>query len=303
MALKLSELVLAANIRAEATDDLKKAVADHSLSLEGWDEDEGYRLPEVVVIVESTKLVVAGADHINALRALGQDWIHEDDACMIDRYDNICKGLATLAIDLKELNLDPANARKHGERNLDAIKTSLTKYSQRQPVVVQKNGMVVRAGNARVEAARALGWTHVAALVIDEDDLTATLYGLMDNKSAELAEWDNDVLFSVFSALTAEDAFDIDATGFFDHEIDLSPEAAELPELLSVNASEDDYEPQNKTTRIVEFSESEWALVLQAIASYQTCGDVVVTAEDVEGSESEAIAEICREWFGESAPS
>lgn len=62
-----------------------------------------------------------------------------------------------LAIPIDSLNLDPANARLHDEKNLAAIKGSLARFGQRLPLVVQQQGMIVRAGNGRVVAAKMLG--------------------------------------------------------------------------------------------------------------------------------------------------
>jgi len=99
-----------------------------------------------------------------------------NDICYIN------KSLEKLAIEIETLNPDPSNARRHDERNLQAVKASLEKFGQRQPIVVQKQGMIVRAGNARLECARALGWSHIAAVIVDEDDISAVSYAIADNR-------------------------------------------------------------------------------------------------------------------------
>ena len=86
------------------------------------------------------------------------------------------------------MTLDPANARKHPERNLEVIKSSLRDFGQRKPIIVRRDGMIVEAGNGTLAAAKALGWTQIAAVVVDDDALTATRFGIVDNRSAELAE-------------------------------------------------------------------------------------------------------------------
>ena len=102
----------------------------------------------------------------------------------------IAEQLRGLALPVGALTPDPKNARRHGRKNMEAVMASLHRFGQRLPLVVQKQGMVVRVGNARLEAARQLGWTHVAAVVVDESDVEATAFALVDNRSAELAEWD-----------------------------------------------------------------------------------------------------------------
>lgn len=76
----------------------------------------------------------------------------------------IAEQLQSLAVPIASLNLDPSNARVHGDKNLAAIRSSLAQFGQRKPVVVQRAGMIVRAGNGTVQAAKALGWTEVAVL-------------------------------------------------------------------------------------------------------------------------------------------
>jgi DNA modification methylase len=106
----------------------------------------------------------------------------------------IAEPLRPLAFPIASLNPDPANARLHGDKNLAAIKSSLAQFGQRKPIVVQKSGMIVRAGNGTLQAAKALGWTEIAAVVLDDDNATAAQFAIADNRSAELAEWDPDAL-------------------------------------------------------------------------------------------------------------
>ena len=118
---------------------------------------------------------------------------------------NIAQPLASLAIPITDLNYDPANARKHNEKNLDAIKASLHKFGQRKPIVVQREGMIVRAGNGTLAAAKALGWKQIAAVILDDDNSTASQFAIADNRTAELAEWDNDVLSTLLDGLPEDD--------------------------------------------------------------------------------------------------
>ncbi len=109
-------------------------------------------------------------------------------------------GLKTMLVDIHSLVPDPVNARLHPERNLDAIMRSLAMYGQLKPVVVQKvskeHGLKNRvvAGNGTMEAAKALGWTKLAANIMDMSDIDAAGYGLADNRTAELAKWDFEIV-------------------------------------------------------------------------------------------------------------
>lgn len=102
--------------------------------------------------------------------------------------------LEPLAVRIDSLTPDPHNARLHGDRNLRAIRASLERFGQRKPIVVRKEGRTVVAGNGLLAAAKSLGWTEVAALILDDDELTAKAYAVADNRTAELSEWDVDVL-------------------------------------------------------------------------------------------------------------
>lgn len=128
----------------------------------------------------------------------------------------IVEPLRRFAVPIADLVEDPANARRHDERNLDAIRASLSRWGQRFPLVVQKQGRVVRAGNGRLRAARELGWTHIAAVFVDESDVEATAFAIADNRTSELAAWDEDALARLLSSLDGELAT---ATGFSDEEI------------------------------------------------------------------------------------
>lgn len=114
---------------------------------------------------------------------------------------------------ISKLTLDPNNARKHSEKNLRAIAASLEKFGQRKPIVVHRG--VVIAGNGTVEAAKSLGWTDISiAAVPDEWDAdTAKAYALADNRSAELAEWDESELAKQLLELQDAD-WDITELGF-----------------------------------------------------------------------------------------
>jgi len=135
----------------------------------------------------------------------------------------------TVTID--SLTLDPQNARKHSKRNLDAIVASLDKFGQRKPIVVH-NGTVI-AGNGTLEAAKLLGWTEIAVSLCpsDWDAETAKAYALADNRSAELAEWDQITLSRQLDELS-DLGWSIDLLGFEKTVLpDFKPEDIEQPRL------------------------------------------------------------------------
>ncbi len=108
------------------------------------------------------------------------------------------------------LELDPDNARKHGTRNLDAI---AGEPSAVRPAPAARLPARRRAGHGHrrqrdARGARSLGWTEVVITVVPDDWTAeqAKAYALADNRTAELATWDEAVL--------AEQLGDLDALGF-----------------------------------------------------------------------------------------
>jgi ParB-like chromosome segregation protein Spo0J len=99
-----------------------------------------------------------------------------------------------------ELTYDPANARRHDQRNLEAIKGSLARFGQQKPIVVDGNN-VVRAGNGTLEAARQLGWEEIDAVRSDLEGAEMTAFAIADNRTAELAEWNQEVLAATLQSL------------------------------------------------------------------------------------------------------
>ena len=135
---------------------------------------------------------------------------------------------------ITELSLDPSNVRKHGRKNLDAIKASLRKFGQQKPIVVDAKGIVL-AGNGTLAAAQELGWTEIEIVRTQLEGVEATMFAIADNRTAELAEWDENLEEVMKSLLDAGQ--DLTDLGF--SEQDLAKISADL-----VGDSEVDAEPQ-----------------------------------------------------------
>lgn len=127
-------------------------------------------------------------------------------------------------VDIFTLHQDPANARRHPDRNLDAIKASLARFGQQKPIVVDADG-IVRAGNGTLEAAKALGWQEIAIVRTPLKGSEATAYAIADNRTGELAEWDETALAETLRALDSEQ-FDVASLGF--NEEDMPDMEAEI---------------------------------------------------------------------------
>jgi len=116
-----------------------------------------------------------------------------------------------------DLSHDPANARKHPERNLDTIVASLRRFGQQKPIVIDRNN-IVRAGNGTLEAAKRLGWEKIDCVRTELNGADATAYAIADNRTAELAEWDDEVLAATLNGLALEEGL-LEAAGYDEEEL------------------------------------------------------------------------------------
>ena len=111
---------------------------------------------------------------------------------------------------------------------VDAVAASLKQFGFRQPIVVDSDGVIV-CGHTRWKAAQKLGLAKVPVHVAtDLSPEQVRAYRLADNKTAELAEWDMDLLPIELKDLQAAD-FDLSMLGFDEDELAklLAPEGTE----------------------------------------------------------------------------
>lgn len=125
--------------------------------------------------------------------------------------------MTKLMREIDTLKFDPANSRKHDERNIKAIMESLKQHGQRKPIVIYSDMIV--AGNGTVTAAKRLGWTEIW---VNNDPFpsleAAKAYALQDNRSAELAAWDDVQLGDTLSELK-ESGYDLEGLGWNNDEL------------------------------------------------------------------------------------
>jgi ParB-like chromosome segregation protein Spo0J len=108
---------------------------------------------------------------------------------------------------------DPANARRHPEKNMTTIKGSLARLGQRIPIVVTADN-VIRKGNGTWQAAKDLGWKEIAVVrAPDLQGVEAIAFAIADNRSSELAEWNPDILQAQLEGLSQEFE-DLESIGF-----------------------------------------------------------------------------------------
>jgi DNA modification methylase len=134
----------------------------------------------------------------------------------------------------------PRNARSHSKRQIDQIAASIKRFGFVNPILVDGEGRII-AGHGRLAAAKALKLERVPVLQLDHlSEADRRAYALADNRLAELAGWDRDLLAIEIQELSAlEIDFDLTITGFEVAELDLlrahapEPEDDILPEPLA----------------------------------------------------------------------
>jgi DNA modification methylase len=135
-----------------------------------------------------------------------------------------------------ELRPYDRNARTHSPKQVAEIASSIKAFGFNNPVLIDKAGTII-AGHGRVEAAKKLGLDTVPCLRLEHlSDAQKRAYILADNKLAEKAGWDREILRIELQHLTTLDLdFDVTITGFEMAEIDvLLGEAEAKPDAADV---------------------------------------------------------------------
>ena len=117
------------------------------------------------------------------------------------------------------------NARKHTNTDVSAIAKSIEMFGFDDPIGIWKGNVIIE-GHGRLMAAKQLGMETVPVIRLDHlTDEERRSYALVHNKSAELSEWDDDML-----SLELEDLFDDFDMADFGFDLDLDDEDVEIVE-------------------------------------------------------------------------
>ena len=113
-----------------------------------------------------------------------------------------------------DLIVNARNARTHSARQVEQIAASILKFGFIVPIVVNDKSVVL-AGHGRLRAAQQLGLKEVPTIVVKH--LTEELqraFMLADNRLAELAGWDEELLRVELQELSLAIDFEFEVTGF-----------------------------------------------------------------------------------------
>lgn len=139
------------------------------------------------------------------------------------------------SVPVSGLRPHPRNARRG---NVDAIRRSIRAHGFLSALVVQRSTGYVLAGSHRLAAARAEGLEAVPVIWADVDDETALRVLLADNRTSDVAGYDEEALLGLLRDVTV----DLDATGFGVDDLDeLARKVA--PGMFPKEVDEDDAPP------------------------------------------------------------
>jgi ParB-like nuclease domain len=111
------------------------------------------------------------------------------------------------------------NARKHSDEQVAQIAASMREWGFRMPCLVTEDGTII-AGHARVRAARQLDYETVPVMIARGwSPAKVRAYVIADNRLAETATWDTELLSLELTELELE-GFDTTLTGFEPGDLD-----------------------------------------------------------------------------------
>ena len=120
---------------------------------------------------------------------------------------------------VKELIPYSKNARTHSDNQVAQIANSIIEFGFTNPILIDSNKGII-AGHGRLMAAKKLNLPQVPVVVLDHlTEAQKRAYIIADNKLAENAGWDEEILANELNDLRQED-FDLDLIGFEDQELE-----------------------------------------------------------------------------------
>jgi hypothetical protein len=124
--------------------------------------------------------------------------------------------LKHLAVSINQIHEHPQNVR---QGDVGAIVESMKAHGQYRPIVYQHSTGRILAGNHTYKAAKALGWTEIAATPIVCDDQQALRILLVDNRTNDLSTYDQGELIELLKELSETD-MELLGTGYDGDDLD-----------------------------------------------------------------------------------
>lgn len=141
--------------------------------------------------------------------------------CQVERGCTVLTAIETSIDDLIPYKNNPRN----NDGAVEAVAASIRAFGFKVPIIADKNNVIV-AGHTRFEAAKKLGLETVPVIVADDlTDEQVEAFRLADNKTAELAGWDYQLL--------SQELAEIHSINMSDFGFELERDDFDLDRLLS----------------------------------------------------------------------
>tara|TARA_R100000995_G_scaffold1711_5_gene1112 strand:- start:2496 stop:3125 length:630 start_codon:yes stop_codon:yes gene_type:complete len=193
---------------------------------------------------------------------------------------------------INDLKSDHKNARRRTDRSSDLIKESLQRYGAARSIVIDEDNRIL-AGNGTIDGAKAAGIRRVRIVESEGDEVIAVRrtglseeqkvgLALADNRTADLSEWDQEMLHRLSQEHDISAWFTADD---LDKMIGADVEALDgMPEL-----SDADKSPLQQQT--FTLSDKQIEVVNEALTVAKDMGPFADTIN--ENSNGNAIARVC----------
>ena len=130
------------------------------------------------------------------------------------------ENLTIIYLPLKALHEYENNSKKHDRQNVDAIKASIERFGNCDPIGVWTDGNkrhVIVEGHGRRQALEELGYTEAPCILLNHlTDEERKAYGLAHNKTTLMTGFDMELLMQELDELSAD--FNMEDFGFAEME-------------------------------------------------------------------------------------
>ena len=166
---------------------------------------------------------------------------------------------------IKSLKPYEKNTRKHQKKDVDNIAKSIEKFGMNDPIGIWKDNIIVE-GHGRLLACTQLGMTEVPCVRLDHmTDEQRREYAIAHNATAELSEWDLDIL--------PDELAELDFSGF---DFDFGIEGEEENEInAEVHTTERELEPYKYIHYLVTIETNEHDRYVEIMKTIEEMGATV----------------------------
>jgi hypothetical protein len=119
----------------------------------------------------------------------------QETVCTIFLFGGTEMELKIEYLPIKALKPYEKNTRKHQKKDVDNIARSIEKYGMCDAIGIWSDDNIIVEGHGRMLACKQLGMTEVPCVRLDHlTDEQRREYAIAHNATAELSEWDLDIL-------------------------------------------------------------------------------------------------------------